>query len=371
MPFRSIPVSRSRTSRSASASALLRPEVARRAPPRARPSSRRREGRRRVALVLPPSRRPRSNRPPRSRARRRSGPGSRRGGQARGRRRPRLEPGPHKQELDRTRAFTDAAAYRRVRSTTRSPASTTRGRASVVEDVDVLRRGGAALGRARWSSSRVGTGRIAVPIARERDRGDRRRLLGRGCSRSRARRRRAAGVEVDLRLGDLRDPPVEGHVPARDHRRSARCCTWRPTPTGAPRCARCTGCSSPAAGSSSTSSRPRPTTSTETHGRWLEREPGIFERADWDEDARTARAQRARRAAPRPALSLAWVSVAEWRVLLGEEGFVVEGLYGWFDRTPVGRARGLDLGLPAGLTFLGCPPEGGNSPAHGQEVGAG
>ena len=25
----------------------------------------------------------------------------------------------------------------------------------------------------------------------------------------------------------------------------------------------------------------------ETHGRWLEREPGIFERADWDEQART------------------------------------------------------------------------------------
>ena len=24
----------------------------------------------------------------------------------------------------------------------------------------------------------------------------------------------------------------------------------------------------------------------ETHGRWLEREPGIFERADWDEAGR-------------------------------------------------------------------------------------
>jgi hypothetical protein len=27
-------------------------------------------------------------------------------------------------------------------------------------------------------------------------------------------------------------------------------------------------------------------------------------------------------------------SVTEWRVLLGEEGFTVEGLYGWFDRRP-------------------------------------
>src|SRR5436309_849880 len=33
-------------------------------------------------------------------------------------------------------------------------------------------------------------------------------------------------------------------------------------------------------------------------------------------------------------LSLAWISVDEWRDLLGAEGFVVEGLYGWFDGTP-------------------------------------
>jgi hypothetical protein len=33
-------------------------------------------------------------------------------------------------------------------------------------------------------------------------------------------------------------------------------------------------------------------------------------------------------------LSLAWISVGEWRELLGAEGFVVEGLYGWFDETP-------------------------------------
>jgi hypothetical protein len=34
------------------------------------------------------------------------------------------------------------------------------------------------------------------------------------------------------------------------------------------------------------------------------------------------------------ALALAWLSVGEWRELLTEEGFVVEALYGWFDRTP-------------------------------------
>ena len=33
-------------------------------------------------------------------------------------------------------------------------------------------------------------------------------------------------------------------------------------------------------------------------------------------------------------LSLAWLPVEQWRALLDEEGFVVEELYGWFDRTP-------------------------------------
>ena len=33
-------------------------------------------------------------------------------------------------------------------------------------------------------------------------------------------------------------------------------------------------------------------------------------------------------------MSLAWLSVGEWRALLAEEGFHVDGLYGWFDRSP-------------------------------------
>ena len=33
-------------------------------------------------------------------------------------------------------------------------------------------------------------------------------------------------------------------------------------------------------------------------------------------------------------LSLAWLPVERWRELLAEAGFTVEGLYGWFDRTP-------------------------------------
>ena len=33
-------------------------------------------------------------------------------------------------------------------------------------------------------------------------------------------------------------------------------------------------------------------------------------------------------------LSLAWLPSSDWRALLAEAGFAVEGLYGWFDRTP-------------------------------------
>jgi hypothetical protein len=33
-------------------------------------------------------------------------------------------------------------------------------------------------------------------------------------------------------------------------------------------------------------------------------------------------------------MSLAWLSVPEWKELLREEGFVVDAVYGWFDRSP-------------------------------------
>jgi hypothetical protein len=77
----------------------------------------------------------------------------------------------------------------------------------------------------------------------------------------------------------------------------------------------------------------------ETHGRWLEREPGIWERADWDEASRTL-ILRVRgtdadaETSVESEMSLAWLSVGEWRLLLADEGFAVESLYGWFDRSP-------------------------------------
>ena len=45
----------------------------------------------------------------------------------------------------------------------------------------------------------------------------------------------------------------------------------------------------------------------ETHGRWLEREPGIWERADWDEHARRARPSTCAARTARRRCELAWL----------------------------------------------------------------
>ncbi len=71
----------------------------------------------------------------------------------------------------------------------------------------------------------------------------------------------------------------------------------------------------------------------ETHGRWLEREPGIFERADWD-TARRVLTLSLRGPDSETTMELAWVSQAEWRALLHAAGFTVDACYGWFDRRP-------------------------------------
>ncbi len=202
--------------------------------------------------------------------------------------------------------------------------------ASVVEDVAFY------LDRARRSGGPVvelgvGTGRIAIPIA-----ADEIPVIGvdssEGMLEVARERAETAGVTLDLRLGDLRDPPVEGPVPLvlapfrsllhmeteADRHAAVGAAHRLLEPTG----------------------RfvfdvfsPGPEDIAETHGRWLEREPGIFERADWNERTRTL-ILRVRGEGVESELSLAWISVGEWRELLGAEGFVVEGLYGWFDETP-------------------------------------
>ena len=71
----------------------------------------------------------------------------------------------------------------------------------------------------------------------------------------------------------------------------------------------------------------------DTHGRWLEREPGIFERADWDSRARTLTLS-VRGDSGATTFTLAWLTPDEWRALLERAGFQVLGSFGWFDRRP-------------------------------------
>jgi SAM-dependent methyltransferase len=177
----------------------------------------------------------------------------------------------------------------------------------------------------------VGTGRIAVPTAAAGI-----AVIGVDLSEGMlaiCRERAAlAGIELDLRLGDLRDPPVEGEhplvtIPFRSllHMQTDR---DRRAALGAVR-----RLLAPGGRFVFDVFTPGADDIAETHGRWLEREPGIWERADWDEQTRTL-ILRLRGDGAESELSLAWLAVPEWRALLREEGFAVESLYGWFDRTP-------------------------------------
>jgi SAM-dependent methyltransferase len=78
---------------------------------------------------------------------------------------------------------------------------------------------------------------------------------------------------------------------------------------------------------------PSPEDIEETDGRWLEREPGIFERADWDTERRVLTLS-LRGPDGETTMDLAWISQAEWRSLLESAGFSVDACYGWFDHRP-------------------------------------
>jgi hypothetical protein len=71
----------------------------------------------------------------------------------------------------------------------------------------------------------------------------------------------------------------------------------------------------------------------DTHDRWIEREPGIWERAVWDEVGRTLTLS-VKDEDGGSTMRLAWTTPQEWRGLLKRAGFEVAGVYGWFDRRP-------------------------------------
>ena len=191
----------------------------------------------------------------------------------------------------------------------------------------------------------VGTGRIAVPTAAAGV-----RVIGVDSSRGMlevcAEAAAAAGVAhlVDLRVGDLLDPPVDEqvrlvtcpfraflHLHTDDERlRALGAARERLEPGG----------------------RlvfdvfaPGPDDIAETNGRWLEREPGIFERADWDTERRRLTLS-VRGPDGATTMELAWLAPEEWRALIEQAGLEVEAHYGWFDRRPICRRRGFGLDRP-------------------------
>jgi SAM-dependent methyltransferase len=179
----------------------------------------------------------------------------------------------------------------------------------------------------------VGTGRIAIPIARAGV-----RVIGVDASAGmiavcRREAERAGVAELlDLRLGDLRDPPVPERV-------DLVVCPFRALlhlHTDADRLAALSAARrllEPGGRLAFDVFEPSPEDVEETHARWIEREPGIFERAHWDLAARTLTLS-VRGTGGATTMALAWLSPPEWRTLLERAGYEVEALYGWFDGRP-------------------------------------
>lgn len=179
----------------------------------------------------------------------------------------------------------------------------------------------------------VGTGRIAIPTAMAGV-----RVIGVDSSEgmlavcAEQARRAGVGDRLDLRVGDLRRPPVEERVPlvtcpfrAYLHLGSDE---ERLEALGAAR-----ELLRPGGKLVFDVFAPSADDIAETDGRWLEREPGIFERADWDSNEQTLTLS-VRGASGESSMTLWWLEPQRWQALLAEAGFVVEACYGWFDRRP-------------------------------------
>lgn len=204
--------------------------------------------------------------------------------------------------------------------------------ASVIEDIsfyveEALASGGPVV------ELGVGTGRIAIPIAMAGI-----QVIGVDSSEGMlavcAERGRQAGVDgrLDLRLGDLRRPPVQECVPlvtcpfraylhlASDEERLEALAAAH-------------GILEPDGRLVFDVFAPSQDDVEETHGRWIEREPGIDERADWDLDAQTLTLS-VRGSQGSSTMTLWWLEPPRWHSLLAEVGFDVHACYGWFDRRP-------------------------------------
>jgi len=179
----------------------------------------------------------------------------------------------------------------------------------------------------------VGTGRIAVPTAAAGI-----SVIGVDSSpgmlvvcREQAELAGVAGL-LDLRLGELTEPPVEERV-------RLVTCPFRSYLHLLDDRARLKGFGAarellvPGGRFVFDVFAPSEQDIADTHGRWLEREPGIFERADWDLEERTLTLT-VRGDDGESAMTLWWLEPERWQVLIAEAGFELDACYGWFDRRP-------------------------------------
>jgi SAM-dependent methyltransferase len=204
---------------------------------------------------------------------------------------------------------------------------------SVIEDISFYVEEALAAGGGPVVELGVGTGRIAIPTAMAGV-----QLIGVDSSPEMLavclERANEAGIadRLDLRLGDLRRPPV-------DERVGLVTCPFRAylhlgddeERLEALQAAR--ELLRPDGRLVFDVFAPSREDVEETHGRWIEREPGIDERADWDLSAQTLTLS-VRGPGGESTMVLAWLEPERWHSLLAEAGFEVTACYGWFDRRP-------------------------------------
>ncbi|MFN8223873.1 MAG: class I SAM-dependent methyltransferase [Gaiellales bacterium] len=203
---------------------------------------------------------------------------------------------------------------------------------SVIEDVEFYVEQALAAGGPMVELA-VGTGRIAVPVAKAGI-----DVIGidesPGMLAVAGRYAEQEGVadRLDLRLGDIRMPPVAERVPLV----TIPFRSLLHLPTNAEKL-RALGAAAallePGGRVVFDVFAPSEEDIAETNGVWLEREPEIFERADWDRATSTLRLS-VRRGEEATSFTLHWLEAPSWRALIANAGLEVEAVYGWFDGRP-------------------------------------
>jgi SAM-dependent methyltransferase len=177
----------------------------------------------------------------------------------------------------------------------------------------------------------VGTGRIAVPTAKAGV-----HVIGVDESpgmlavAGEYAEREGVAELLDLRVGDVREPPVAERVPLVTI--PFRSLLHMPTDAEKTRAlAAAAELLQPGGRIVFDVFAPSREDIEETDGLWLEREPGIFERADWDARSRTL-VLSVRAHEDSATMELHWLSAPEWNAVIEDAGLEAEALYGWFDR---------------------------------------